>query len=457
VAIAVTRADDALTAAGRARSWPVAALGALLTLVAVGHFYQHGDHATLMVVTATIAPAVAVLVYGGWFWWRGPDGARGATVFAWAVGGATVVLALNVWGVAANAYGSTDIQHILIQHTSVGALGGAVAGTFAERDRTRARSRLRLIRALDSAMDGIAVLDTDETIRYANDAFADAYGAAAPSEVVGRDWRVAYPQETRDRVEDVLADLNSEESWRGTVTARRSDGVSYPQDLSMTQLDGGYVWVTRDVTEREERDQRLRVLNRVLRHNARNSLNVVLGRTRRLSQRLGDDEDVAAIEDAAASLLSASEKAREVERALDDGETVTKSLSEIATNEVERARDDYPGVAFELSGDCAAAVDERLTLALRELLGNAAEHCDADDPEVSVSVSAAPPSVAVSDNGSGIPEHEQRALDGVAETSLEHGSGIGLWLVYWLVTGTGGDVDVAADGAVVLRPGAGKN
>jgi signal transduction histidine kinase len=183
----------------------------------------------------------------------------------------------------------------------------------------------------------------------------------------------------------------------------------------------------------------------------------VLGRTERLSDRLGDDEDVAAIEEAAEALLGASEKAREVERALGGEGASTRSLTGIATAEVERASDEYPGVAFEVSGDCAAAVDERLALAVRELLANAAEHCDADTPRVEVSVSAAPPALAVSDNGSGIPDHEQRALDGVAETSLEHGSGIGLWLVYWLVTGTGGDVDVAADGAVVVRPSAGKN
>jgi PAS domain S-box-containing protein len=457
VAVVVARADDALADTNHARSWPLAALGAVLTAAAVAHFFEHGEHATLMVVTATIAPAVAVLVYGGWFWWRGPEGARGELVLAWAVGGAAVVLALDTWGVVADAFGGTNIRHILIQHTSVGALGGAVAGTFAERDRARARSRLRLIRALDSAMDGIAVLDDDETIQYANDAFADAYGTDSPSGVVGRDWRVAYPRETRERIEDVLESLDRDESWRGTVTARRSDSVTYPQDLAMTELAGGYVWVTRDVTDREERDQRLRVLNRVLRHNARNSLNVVLGRTERLARRHGEDEDVVAIREAAESLLGASEKAREVERALDSAAVTTLSLTEIATAEVERARDDYPDVTFEVAGDCAAAVDERLALAVRELLANAAEHCDAADPRVEVSVSAAPPALAVSDNGSGIPDHEQRALDGVAETSLEHGSGIGLWLVYWLVTGTGGDVDVAADGAVVVRPGAGKN
>jgi len=42
--------------------------------------------------------------------------------------------------------------------------------------------------------------------------------------------------------------------------------------------------------------------------------------------------------------------------------------------------------------------------------------------------------VRVGDNGSGIPEHERRTLAGADETPLRHGSGVGLWLVYWLVT-----------------------
>ncbi|MFC3476679.1 PAS domain-containing protein [Halobacterium litoreum] len=456
----MSRAADRLADAGGARAWLVPALGVLLLGAAVAHFLGHaGPRAD--VAAATLLPAVALLGYGGWFWARRPRGARGDAVFAWAIGGAGLVLALDLWAILVDAYGATAaVDHIFIQHTTVGALGGAIAGTYSQRDRWRARSHVRLRRALDAAMDGIAVVDDDGTVSYANDAFADARGADGPGALVGEQWQAAYPDETRTRFAAVLAEFEAgdRDRWHGTVTARRIDGHTYPQDISVTALDdGGYVWVCRDVTGRAERDQRLRVLNRVLRHNVRNSLNVVLGRARRLTDRLGDDEDVESIEEAAEELLSVSEKARQLERSLDSEDAPTDPLADVVAQEAEHASEQYPDVAFDVTVDCETAVDRRLRLAVRELLESTAEHADGDAASVSIVARAEPPTVRVAADGSGIPEHERRALEGVEETSLEHGSGVGLWLVYWVVSHAGGDLDVRDDGTVVLRADAGKN
>lgn len=448
--------DDHLAAPATTRRWLVPVLGVVLVGAAVAHFVRHDDPDP-MAATATILPAVAFLLYGLWFWLRAPASARGDAVFGWAIAGAGIVLALDIWAIVVGAYGETaTIDHVFIQHTSTGALGAAIAGTYSERDRWRAGSHLRLLRALDAAMDGIAVLDESGEVSYANAAFADGYGADGPSAVVGESWRICYPDDSRERVADVLSELDAGErdQWQGTVTAHRTDGTTYPQDLSMTSLDDeGYVWVCRDVTGREERDQRLRVLNRVLRHNVRNALNLVLGRAERLRERYGDNEDVDSIVAAAEDLLRAGEKARQLERALEAGTAPDERLSALVSDEVERVADQHPAVTFETTVDCEVEADSRLRLAVRELLSNAAEHNDADDPEVHVTVDADPPKVHVADNGSGIPEQERRALAGVEETPLRHGSGVGLWLVYWLVTQSGGSVDVTDDG-IVVQPNA---
>jgi PAS domain S-box-containing protein len=485
-----------LTDRNAARDWLVAALGGTLTAAAVTHFAIH-DTNDVMVVAATVLPAVALLAYGLWFRVFGPQVARGDAVFVWAVGGAGVVLTLDLWAIAVNAYGAgAAMNHVLIQHTSIGALGAAVAGTYSDRDRQQSRAHGRLRRALDTAMDGIAVLDDERRVAYANQAFCDDYGGCDPDDVVGVHWTEFYPTETRTRLGDVFDTFDADERdhWHGNVLARRDDGHTYPQELSVTPLDTeGFVCVARDVTSREERDQRLRVLNRVLRHNVRNALNVVLGRASRLENRLDaaaavggtasgsvqtDGEpgehptsDIESIKTAAEDLLAVSEKARVVERVLREDDAASAPLAELVATEAGRVRSDHPDATIEVVTNVDAAVDARFRLAVRELLTNAVEHNDAGTPHVTVTASdgseapvdsEAPdcsenpvgsdgrPFVRVTDNGPGIPSQEHRALEGVEEAPLQHGSGIGLWAVYWLSQQCGATIETDEDSTITI-------
>ena len=44
------------------------------------------------------------------------------------------------------------------------------------------------------------------------------------------------------------------------------------------------------------------------------------------------------------------------------------------------------------------------------------------------------------DDGPGLPEQERAVLAAGRETPLEPTSGLGLWLVYWIVTSLGGEL-----------------
>jgi len=59
--------------------------------------------------------------------------------------------------------------------------------------------------------------------------------------------------------------------------------------------------------------------------------------------------------------------------------------------------------------------------------------------------------IRVDDDGPGLPEAERAVLESGSETPLVHGQGLGLWLVYWVVTGLDGDVEVVEfrDGTTV--------
>jgi hypothetical protein len=48
----------------------------------------------------------------------------------------------------------------------------------------------------------------------------------------------------------------------------------------------------------------------------------------------------------------------------------------------------------------------------------------------------------IADNGPGIPTQERNTIETGDETPLQHGTGLGLWLVYWAISLLGGDVRI---------------
>ncbi|MFB6134001.1 MAG: sensor histidine kinase [Halanaeroarchaeum sp.] len=85
-----------------------------------------------------------------------------------------------------------------------------------------------------------------------------------------------------------------------------------------------------------------------------------------------------------------------------------------------------------------------MATAIEELLENAVVHND-EEPTVRVEARRAEEKVRlrIEDNGPGIPEYERAVLQRGKETPLSHGSGLGLWLVHWIVTMNGGTLSIA--------------
>jgi len=200
----------------------------------------------------------------------------------------------------------------------------------------------------------------------------------------------------------------------------------------------------RDVTDRRTREQRLSVLNRVLRHNVRNELDVVLAYADRI-----DDEAVReGIRDSATDLVDLSDKAREAEDVMtaSAGSPEPIDLAAVATDVVEEFRAGDADAELSLSRPDELVVTSHRSVVrgvLSELVDNAIEHGDRSPPSVEVTVRAGPDGAAdlvVADDGPGIPSRERTILDAGPETQLEHGSGIGLWFVSWAVTQLGGEL-----------------
>ena len=215
----------------------------------------------------------------------------------------------------------------------------------------------------------------------------------------------------------------------------------------------GQAVVLRDVTSERLRRQRLTVLNRVLRHNLRNSMTSIIGR----AQLLGQDDPTAEPADLADGILASADdlvalgnRAREIEDLMSvtpavDAETDLPRVVETVVSGVEE-RHPEAAVSVAVDDDLAAAVDERvLEPVLRNVVENAVEHNDTERPQVTVTATApvADPDaveITVADDGPGLPETERAVLRDGDEGPLEHGSGLGLWAVSWGVTRMGGEL-----------------
>jgi len=199
------------------------------------------------------------------------------------------------------------------------------------------------------------------------------------------------------------------------------------------------------------------VLNRVLRHNLRNDLTVVLGLADELDERI-DDEGKGSLLDRlqqkAEQIASLSDRAREIERSVrrDDADSSPIDVSEAVQSLTETYTQQYDvTIETRFPETTLRGADGRFRRVVGELLENSVEHAG-EDPTISVTVEASADSVSVTvaDDGPGIPEHELAVVTGEEPiTQLSHGSGLGLWLVIWVVESYGGTVTFGEDGTAV--------
>ncbi len=228
-------------------------------------------------------------------------------------------------------------------------------------------------------------------------------------------------------------------------------GIPYRVDEDETRAFSIYT----DITEQKRRQRQLEVLNRVLRHNIRNDLTVVLGHADQLQYELDDQEHLALVDrliDNARSIVSMSETVRDIERTIERStETHATDAADAIDAVVADARSDYPDAEFVVDAppDLRGRANEQLRVALGNLVENAVEHNDSPTPRVRIVATATtddPDTIAISvaDNGPGIPEHERAIVAGDQSiTQLNHASGLGLWLVRWIVDSLGGELSFA--------------
>ncbi|SMO62685.1 ATP-binding protein [Halorubrum cibi] len=252
---------------------------------------------------------------------------------------------------------------------------------------------------------------------------------------------------------------------------RVRDGKTVSFEWQIRRADGEHRWVSAtlsparfsdrpasvlvelsDLTEYKARGRRLQLLYRVLRHDLRNDMSVIQGYASNLERAIEADdleEQIQVIRRTAAKVGGFSESVAYLERLIEEDATERRRIdvADLVTEAIENVRRKYPEAAVEteLADGLWISADEGLKLAVEHTLDNAVRHNGSDAAHVtvrtSVDSSGSYVHVHVLDDGPGIPEMELNALEG-GVSSVDHGQGLGLWLIKRCTESLGGSVSI---------------
>lgn len=302
-----------------------------------------------------------------------------------------------------------------------------------------------LAELFDGSTDGVFVSDPQGRYLYVNPAGAALLGYA-PDELVGRSVAEVIDAAEAPRVE-AWRDANPTTPQRGEWRLRRRDGSWADVEISAHILpDGRWFAMVRDVTERRESEERLRLLAREVDHRANNLLAVVQG-----AITLSHAETPAALKEVLLGRVSALARAHQL---LAGGRWVGADLRRLVEEELHpyAGHDGEGATRVSIEGEALAlspAQAQGVAMAVHELATNAVKHGSLSTPGGRVAVSWTPaaqghPAVIVWREAGGPAVREparrglgmnvlERALSGSAggRTRIEWASG-GLVCELWL-------------------------
>jgi signal transduction histidine kinase len=202
--------------------------------------------------------------------------------------------------------------------------------------------------------------------------------------------------------------------------------------------------------ELEQQRQQLTVLNRVLRHDIRTEVDLILSATSQLATTVDDSTQIEEITEHCWKIVEIGDNARRIETMMANGNvsTTAAEVTEIVEECVAdlKCQSSTVTVSTDMPEEAYIVSNGYVAIVVRNVLTNAVEHNDAAVPEVDVTVRTTSSDdevqIRITDNGPGIPEQEREVFETFDETALQHSSGLGLWLVHWIVRDLNGTVEI---------------
>jgi len=213
----------------------------------------------------------------------------------------------------------------------------------------------------------------------------------------------------------------------------------------------GIVYSLSEVTTLKEQEEELeiyhKVINRVLRHNVRNEMNVITGYATEIYENESGETKRQAkiINKKSNSLYDTVKKLRKIQSAFDKKTNLNVNIAEKLTEVIEKS--DYENLTINLKDNTEkniVKVSHCINYAIEEIIDNGFCHNNSENKIINITIDEFDDDkirIRFEDNGIGINEHEINVLKSKDETNHKHGSGSGLWLINWIINRSDGEVE----------------
>jgi PAS domain S-box-containing protein len=334
------------------------------------------------------------------------------------------------------------------------------------RDVTERRQRRDELRRFEELVEHVptgifrATGESDGTFIEANPTLVEMFGAGSKATLLSTEVAEVYVDPT-DWTE-FLADAAENGVRTGKLEFNTHDGESFWglitvchfENAGDTYIDGAI----KDVTQTreyqqvlEEQNERLELLNRIVRHDIRNDIQLVEGMADLLDDAVEETAhpQLETIRSRSQHIIELTDVIGDLMRTLvsetgpDLGST---NLSYVLDKEIRTAAAAYPDATIRTRGNVPlveVTANDMLGSVFGNLLNNAVQHSAGTDPTVTVAAETTDDHavVRVADDGPGVDDSRKETVFGRGEKGLDsEGTGLGLYLVHTLVDQYGGDV-----------------
>lgn len=408
--------------------------------------------------------AVVVMYAGTGLFWSGLDGKEAWGIVLWAlIAAGFLICGVYMYLLYETFQGIRSALPLmpLTNSAAGGIVIGLLIGYYDYGRRRKAVSFAQEKERLNALFQNIgapaAMLEFQEDdliIERINSMFEDTF-SIPPDEIIDHPVTKLPTPSSEETLKDIEREVRGQQTCANEVEYTTPDWTLYfvvqVAPFTIEETEGAFL-IYIDITDNKRSDkikqQRLSVLNRILRHDLRNKVNVIMGKAEILRNRLPDEEasGVSDIVEKTEELVRISDRVLMLEKSQE--ETYPVDIVEIMEKQLEEfaSKNQEVSIKTDLSDELWVKGSLLLNLIFELLLENTVEHTDLTKDEVEISVEATKEAhgyaaVRIRDNGPGIPEKVLRVLESDEESSLHHNEGVSLWIVKWILNVMGGELD----------------